>query len=47
MVGLFFPVFLLRGPIRKSGSWRSAAIVLGYINVGIGRNPFIEGFKVT
>jgi hypothetical protein len=27
MVDLFFPVFLLRGPIRKSGSWRSAAPV--------------------
>jgi hypothetical protein len=27
MFGLFFRVFLLRGPIRKSGSWHSAAIV--------------------
>jgi hypothetical protein len=27
MVDLFFRVFLLRGPIRKSGSWRSAAPV--------------------
>jgi hypothetical protein len=31
MVGLFFPVFLLRGPIRKSGSWHSAAPVDGVV----------------
>jgi hypothetical protein len=30
---LFFRVFLLRGPIRKSGSWRSAAIVKRKIRV--------------
>jgi hypothetical protein len=30
MVDLFFPVFLLRGPIRKTGSWRSAAPVFAF-----------------
>jgi hypothetical protein len=28
MFDLFFRVFLLRGPIRKSGSWHSAAPVV-------------------
>jgi hypothetical protein len=27
MADLFFRSFLLRGPIRESGSWRSAAVV--------------------